>query len=85
MSTKTYKEQEREYLTKYYKTLVGLTITDIAVLPDLDDDGNGNPWGDNWLVIQAVDRKGNSYRLEVSQDPEGNGPGFIFGLPNPNN
>lgn len=84
MSTKTYKEQERDYLEKYYSPLVGLTITSIAVVPDLDDDGD-DPWGDNWLVIQAVDSKGNIYRLEVSQDPEGNGPGFIFGLPNPNN
>jgi hypothetical protein len=23
------------------------------------------------------------YHLEVSQDPEGNGPGFLFGLPRP--
>ena len=23
------------------------------------------------------------YRVEVSQDPEGNGPGFLFGLPMP--
>lgn len=83
MSTATRREQERNYLTAYYKPLVGMTIVDIAVVSDLDGD-DIDPWGQDWLVIQAIDRKGNSYRLEVSQDPEGNGPGFIFGLPNPN-
>ena len=82
MTTKTRSEQEQEYLTKYYKTLVGLTITDVAVVPDLD--GNEiDPWGENWLVIEATSPKGERYRLEVSRDPEGNGPGFIFGLPRP--
>lgn len=79
MSLSTYKAQEQEYLQKYYSTLVGMTITDIAVVLDLTD----GDWGDNWLVIQVTDNNGNRYRLEVSQDPEGNGPGFIFGLPRP--
>jgi hypothetical protein len=79
MSRIDYKAQEQEYLLKYYSPLVGMTITDIAVVPDHTD----GDWGDNWLVIQVTDKNGKRYRLEVSQDPEGNGPGFIFGLPRP--
>jgi hypothetical protein len=26
---------------------------------------------------------GERLKLEISRDPEGNGPGFIFGLPHP--
>lgn len=79
MSISTMKEQERDYLKKYYAPLVGMTITDIAIVPDHAD----GDWGDNWLVIQVTGDNGKRYRLEVSQDPEGNGPGFIFGLPRP--
>lgn len=78
MST-TVKDEEQQYLQKYYSTLVGMTITGISIVNDLSDGG----FGDNWLVINAKTADGKRFRLEVSQDPEGNGPGFIFGLPIP--
>lgn len=79
MALSTYKQQEQDFLRKYYATLVGMTITNVNIVNDLTDGG----FGDNWLVIQATDKDGKRYRLEVSRDPEGNGPGFIFGLPRP--
>lgn len=37
---------------------------------------------DGFMII-TVKNGDKTYSLEVSQDPEGNDPGFLFGLPHP--
>ena len=70
----------KDIYEKYYAQLVGATVLGVEVLKDEDDDDNfARGWATIW--VEATD--GERYKLEVSQDEEGNGPGFIFGLPNP--
>jgi len=69
-------QQEQEYTMKYYGSLVGCEVIKVQARYDEYDDRI-------WPVIYVRDPKGNIFELEVSQDPEGNGPGFIFGLPSP--
>lgn len=73
-------QQEREHYNKYYGQLVGATITSAGVVAE-DDFGSVN----FWPTIHIVTSDGQKFVIEVSQDPEGNGPGFLFGLPTPNN
>jgi hypothetical protein len=56
-----------EFWTRYYAQLKGRKIIDAG----LNADG--------WPFFKLDDGK----VIEVSQDPEGNGPGFLFGLPDP--
>lgn len=56
-----------EWLKKYLASLVGRTIVKVGV--------NAEGFPKLYLDDKSV--------LEVSCDEEGNGPGFIFGLPNP--
>lgn len=70
-----YTENEIKYCEGYYASAVGLTI--VAVEVKYDEYTN-----DVWTTLIAEDKKGNRFPLEISQDPEGNGPGFLFGLPN---
>lgn len=69
------KTHEQRWTEKYLAPLVGCKI--VAVRADADEDGL-----DPWPVILAETVDGVSYELEVSRDEEGNGPGFLFGLPN---
>ena len=48
----------------------------VAEVSDEDEEGN------TWPVIQIKKGK-ETFEIEVSMDPEGNGPGFLFGLPEP--
>lgn len=56
-----------EWLKKYLKGAVGRKIVKV----DVSEDGFPQLILDNGAI------------LEISQDEEGNGPGFIFGLPDP--
>jgi len=64
----------------YYAALKGATITAAGVELGEDEHGTGN---DCWPTITATLANGDKVKLEVSQDEEGNGPGFLFGLPMP--
>jgi len=75
MSMYKLSEQQRKFYMEYYKFLEGGRITK-ASLSDEDDEGN------TWPVIQIKKGK-ETLKIEVSRDPEGNGPGFLFGLPEP--
>lgn len=79
MELNKYDKQQREYYNKYYGQLVGSTITSAGVVAE-DDFGSVN----FWPTIHIVTPNGDKLVLEVSQDPEGNGPGFLFGLPTAN-
>ena len=69
-----HKQQEIDFYTKYYTQLVGAKITGFELVQDEHDDHI------MWPTFTATKGK-DTFRLEVSQDPEGNGEGFIFGLP----
>ena len=61
---------DAEWTKDYLKPLVGAKVAFVSATPD------GFP------IIHML--KGDEhYKLEISQDEEGNGPGFIFGLPHP--
>ena len=72
MTTTTDTAQQR-WNKGYYDALVGMAITGIEALPPDD-------FGDCWIQITAK-KDGETFVLELSCDEEGNGPGFIFGLP----
>jgi hypothetical protein len=56
-----------EWLKKYLKPLEGRKIVKTGVNKD----------GFPFFTLD------NKVKIEISQDPEGNGPGFLFGLPDP--
>jgi len=68
-----------DFYNKYYSSLKGCLITEATAKPNPEDPG------DPWPTLKAYHpiRK-EWYKIEVSRDPEGNGPGFLFGLPHPN-
>jgi hypothetical protein len=66
--TKTHRWQN-----KYYKQLVGATIEQCVIEPDTVRYGE-----DGWPTFLVRTRDGKCLQLEVSQDAEGNGPGFLF-------
>jgi hypothetical protein len=70
----THLDTQKRWLQGYYQQAVGLTI--IGVSTKVDEE-----MGDVWPSLLAIDKDGNHYALELSQDEEGNGPGFMFGLP----
>lgn len=63
-------ESDRPYFGRYYATLVGHTITESGFTED------GFPYF-------IAEKGGESICIELMQDPEGNGPGFLGGLPEP--
>lgn len=69
---------DADFLRDYLAPLKGATIVAVGVNEE-DDDGFPEAWPT--LKVRATD--GQTFDLEVSQDEEGNGPGFIFGLPHP--
>lgn len=68
---------DAEFLREYLKPLVGGTITSVGVN---EEDDNG--FAEAWPKI-TVKKGAQTYELEISRDEEGNGPGFVFGLPLP--
>lgn len=63
------KDQQKFY-QDYYQQLQGHTIVTAGVR---DEEGQ------LWPYFELD----NGVTIEVSQDPEGNGPGFLFGLARP--
>jgi hypothetical protein len=59
----------------YYGQLVGATIEACAIEPNTTGYGGGD---DGWPTFLVRTRDGHVLKLEISQDEEGNGPGFIF-------
>lgn len=66
-----------EFWTKYYSALEGAKI--LKYEPMLDEYNNEIEYP-SFLVEFA---NGEVNHIEISMDEEGNGPGFIFGLPFP--
>jgi hypothetical protein len=68
MRTRT--NDERKFYSRYYAALKGGTIVSV--------DG-----GAEFPKFTVKTPSGELFEVEVSRDPEGNGPGFLFGLPAP--
>lgn len=61
----------------YYSSLDGATIIKFnGMVAD-----EFNPYGDGFPNFTVQLANGEIVDIEISQDPEGNGGGFIFGLP----
>ena len=74
------KSQEQRWAEGYYGALVGLTVRKVEIVCDESAEHYGMPveW---WPTITLVADDGEEFVVEVSRDPEGNGAGFLFGLP----
>jgi hypothetical protein len=64
-----------EYFAKYYGDLVGATILSFDGMQNEDCD-----FGDGFPSFTVKFKDGEIGQIQISQDPEGNGGGFIFGL-----
>lgn len=77
MELTKYEINERNFYQKYYSQLEGGKIVVSGVVAE-EDPFSGVQF---WPTFHVLMPDGTRYVLEVSQDPEGNGPGFLFGLP----
>ena len=66
----------KKWWAKYLSPLIGGEITEVGTKSENDGD-------EYWPYLKVKTKDGRVIRLEVSQDEEGNGPGFLFGLPKP--
>jgi len=65
-------EESRKWFKRYYGQLVGMTVVK-AGIGEVDEFGDE---GFPFFILKAKD--GTKVKIEVSQDQEGNGPGFLF-------
>ncbi len=63
------------YYEKYYKDLEGATIQKFVGMV-----GDDLEFGDGFPTFQVRFANGEVGQISISQDTEGNGGGFIFGL-----
>ena len=66
-----------KFFSTYYGSFVGATIISFDGMQDNEDGGDGFP------TFTVKFANGEIGQIEISQDAEGNGGGFIFGLPTP--
>lgn len=66
--------RQYEYFTKHYGALKGYTIVDVEILAEREY-GFPEFWPRLYL---ANPETGESIVIDVSQDEEGNGPGYLF-------
>jgi|GEM_PF-3306827 len=69
-------QQHIDWFQKYYGQLAGATIEKIII--GIDDE-----FGDVWPSFEVKLENGSTVEITVQADEEGNGPGFIRGLPLP--
>lgn len=75
MTTKTKDTTEQRWNAGYYSALNGATIIKFIGTDEDEFGGTGFP------KFLAKLSNGEVVELVLSQDPEGNGGGFLFGLP----
>lgn len=68
----------KDFWNKYYGTLEGARIIKFEGMNTEDDD-----FGDGFPEFSVRFANGDIGIISISQDPEGNGGGFIFGLTMP--
>jgi hypothetical protein len=74
-------DKERKWMIEYMTPMVGTTITEVGVT-EADEFGSAYPYFKTRKPATAT-AEAEEMTIEVSQDEEGNGPGFLFGLPTP--
>lgn len=67
-----------DFWNRYYGSLVGAKILSFDGMNSDEDD-----YGDGFPEFHVRLASGEITIISVSQDPEGNGGGFLFGLPMP--
>jgi hypothetical protein len=67
---------ENTYWTQYYRSLEGATILKFNGMTKDDP----SDWGDGFPTFTVRFADGSVDQIQISQDPEGNGGGFVFGL-----
>ena len=77
-----YEERGREFYRRYYKQLAGATILSFEGV-NLSKEDVKLGIGPGFPCFKVKFANGTFGLIEVSRDPEGNGGGFIFGLPSP--
>ena len=70
-------ETKTEWLLAYYSELIGYTITNVEIAHDDED------MYDAWPGIGMTHPDKPDLTIAISRDEEGNGPGFLYGLPVP--
>lgn len=65
-----------KFLKEYYSAMIGGTITSVGFTA-------GDEYTEPFPYFTIRMKGGVTYTVEISQDEEGNGPGFLFGLPVP--
>lgn len=65
-----------EYYGRYYSDLVGATILSFEGMCGYDEEFGGKPFP----TFKVRFKTGEIGEIQISQDEEGNGGGFIFGL-----
>ncbi|HUW00784.1 MAG TPA: hypothetical protein VMW08_00395 [Acidimicrobiales bacterium] len=68
------KADEATYHRERMARLVGATIT----VADVALDDSDPSWPELWPILKVTLTDGTEVQLEISRDPEGNGPGHIF-------
>lgn len=64
---------EAAYITEYLTTLVGCTVVHVQAFTETDA-----VFTEVWPVLVLEKPDGTLLQVEVSRDPEGNGPGHLF-------
>ena len=78
MNAAEFKAKEQNYFKNYYSDLVGAKVLSFNGMQDDGFDGDGFP------TFTVEFKSGEIGQIQISQDSEGNGGGFIFGLSAPN-
>lgn len=73
----SYEQKDKEWKEKYYSFLKGARIVKVEVFEDDLFTGSDK----NWVALTIEKADGVTYEVQLSRDEEGNGPGFMFGLP----
>lgn len=69
--------KQEEWTRLYYGSLVGAKCVGVEAYTDNEEYG----YGECWPRLIFEHPIGGRITIEVSRDEEGNGPGFLFGLP----
>jgi len=68
--------EKKKWWSKYLSPLIEGTIVEVGTKTD-----HGAIPKEHWPYIKVQTKNGEAFTLEVSRDPEGNGPRFLLGLP----
>lgn len=75
MTTDNKIQDSIDYHENHMASLIGATLT--AATVSVDDEGDG-VYFEVWPVLIFTKPDGTTIQVEVSRDPEGNGPGHLF-------